>query len=52
MQCFFSEFWELDEEIKPADLAKTQKARFAMLKQPTGWCITMLRDTRICHLRG
>ena len=51
-QCFFSEFWDLDVETKAVMLTTNSKARAALSKQPTGWCITMLRNTRVCHLRG
>lgn len=51
-QCFFSEFWDLNVETKAIMLTKNPKAMAALAKQPTGWCIKMLRNTRICHLRG
>ena len=52
IQCFFSEFWDFTDERKPVNMTDDPEAQAALLKQPTGWCIAMLKNTRICHLRG
>ena len=51
-QCFFYEFWEL-KIYDPLVLTEDPEAKAAYSKLPSnGWCVFMLRNTNICHLRA
>ena len=53
-RCYLTEFLDLQKvnNTKVTDLTQDPVALAALAKEPSGWCMHLMRNTRVCHLRG
>ena len=47
LQCFMYEFWDLETK----DIERVVLDKAATEGLIGGWCVLMMEDSRICHLR-